>query len=158
MNQEKKQRLVKEYLASAKDLFETSMRMEDIFNYSTKKHAHAIAMEYINDNGKRRHYRYSKYRKHAFEFASAISSLLYQQPKNRVIALKVTNCPRWCELFWAILMCGYKPLLIDAKASKEGTANLLKQTNAIAIITDDLYLYNDINKFSVYDSVEDTHQ
>ena len=149
--------LVQEYLNSAKDLLNTSMRMEDIFNYSTQKHSQSIAMEYINDNGKIRHYKYSKYRRHAFEFASAISSLLYQQPKHRVIALKVTNCPRWCEMFWAILMCGYKPLLIDAKASKEGTENLLKQTNAIAIITDDLYLYT-INKFSVIDIVEESHE
>ena len=158
MKLEKKERLVKEYLASAKDLLNTSLRMEDIFNYSTKKHSRAIAMEYVNDNGKIRHYRYYKYRKHAFEFASAIASLLYQQPKNRVIGLKVANCPRWCEIFWAILMAGYKPLLIDAKASKEGTANLLKQTNAIALITDDLYLYKDVNKFSVYDIVEENHQ
>ena len=128
--------------------------MEDIFNFSTKKNLHAVAMEYTNDNGKIRHYRYSKYRKHAFAFASAISALLYQQPKNRVIALKVTNCPRWCEMFWAILMSGYKPLLIDAKASKEGTENLLIQTNAIAIVTDDMYLYS-ITKLSIYDIVEE---
>lgn len=128
--------------------------MEDIFNYSTKKYATAIAMEYTNDNGKIRHYRYYKYRKHVFEFASAIASLLYQQPKNRVIGLKVANCPRWCEMFWAILMCGYKPLLIDAKTSKEGTENLLKQTNAIAIVTDDMYLYS-TTKFSIYDIVEE---
>ena len=156
MNSEKQHKLVREYLSSAKELFGTSLRMEDIFNFSTKRNLHSVAMEYTNDNGKIRHYRYSKYRKHAFEFASAIASLLYQQPKNRVIALKVANCPRWCEMFWAILMCGYKPLLIDAKASKEGTENLLKQTNAIAIITDDMYLYS-ITKFSIYDIVEENH-
>lgn len=156
MKIEKQHKLAKEYLSSAQELFKTSLRMEDIFNFSTKRNLHSIAMEYTNDNGKIRHYRYSKYRKHAFEFASAISSLLYQQPKHRVIALKVANCPRWCEMFWAILMSGYKPLLIDAKASKEGTENLLKQTKAIAIVTDDMYLYS-ITKFSIYDIVEETH-
>ena len=81
MNREKQHKLVKEYLSSAEELFGTSLRMEDIFNFSTKRNLHSVAMEYTNDKGKIRHYRYSEYRKHACEFASAIASLLYQQRK-----------------------------------------------------------------------------
>ena len=38
-------------------------------------------------------------------------------------------------------MTGYRPLLIDAKTSKEGTENMIKQGKAIAVITDDAYQY-----------------
>ena len=54
----------------------------------------------------------------------------------------MTNSPSWGEVFWAILMCGYKPLLIDARTSKEGTDNLIAQGKAVAIITDDNFEYD----------------
>ena len=51
-------------------------------------------------------------------------------------------------------MSGYKPLLIDAKTSKEGTQNLITQSKAIAIITDDPYEY-DVTKITINDIIND---
>ena len=145
---------IQAFMEKANRLMSTSLTMEDIFNFSTKDNQKLRAFEFIDDNGKYRHYKYGKLRKHAYQHASVISNLLLQQPKNVPIVLKLANCPRWCEIFWAILMCGYKPLLIDAKTQKEGTQNLINQSHAIAIITDDECDYN-VNKITISDIINE---
>ncbi len=149
---------VTSFLARASKLESTSMKMEDIFRLTMNDNAKNVAAIFVNDKGKIRKYRYTKYKKHCYQFASVISNYLLQQPKNRPLVLKLANCPRWGELFWAILMSGYKPLLIDAKTSKDGTQNLINQSKAIAIITDDPYEYS-VTKLSLNDIIgERVHQ
>ena len=145
------------FLASAKELMNTSKRMEDIFYLTMKSNVRKVAVEYVNEKGKIKRYRYNKMRSHSYELASALSQYLIQQPKNVPIILKVSNSPHWGELFWAILMCGYKPLLIDAKTSKEGTIHVAEMSKAIAVITDDLNQYPFL-KISFDELVNEKHR
>lgn len=147
---------VKEFAAEANLLLTTSRTMEDIFVLSTKRNLKRVAVTYTNNEGKLKKYKYSRFRKHAFEIASILSNFMIQKPKNRPIVLKASNGPHWGEIFWAILMTGYKPLLVDAKTSKEGTENLIKQAKAVAIITDDNFNY-EVPKFSLRDILEEKH-
>ena len=144
------------YLNSALDLMKTSKRMEDIFNMTMKRNERKVAVQYVNSKGKIKKYRYNKMRSHTYELASALSQYLIQQPKNVPIVLKAANGPHWGEIFWAILMTGYKPFLIDAKTSKEGTENLAEMSKALAIITDDANQYP-IMKISISDLIEEKH-
>lgn len=145
---------VKACAEEANLLLSTSKTMEDIFNLSTKRNVKRLAVTYVDAKGKLKKYKYSLFRKHAYETASILANFMIQQPKNVPIVLKAANGPHWGEIFWAILMCGYKPLLVDAKTSKEGTDNLIKQGKAAAIITDDSYTY-DIPKFCLHDILEE---
>ena len=147
---------VSAFLQSAETLLRTSKRMEDIFYFTMKRNEKKIAVEYINDKGKLKHYKYKNMRGHAFELASSLSQYLIQQPKNVPIILKVANSPHWGEMFWAILMCGYKPLLIDARTSKEGTIHVAEMSKALAVITDDPYQYP-FTKISISDLIEEKH-
>ena len=146
-----------EFLQSAAQLLQTSKRMEDIFYFTMKKNERKIAVEYVNSKGKIKHYKYNKMRSHSYELASALSQYLIQQPKNRPVILKCANSPHWCEIFWAILMCGYKPLLIDARTSKEGTIHVAEMSKALAVVTDDLYQYP-FTKISMNDLLEVKHR
>ena len=148
---------VTSFLANAAELLKTSKRMEDIFYMTMKNNSKKVAVQYINSKGKIKKYRYNKMRSHAYELASALSSYLIQQPKNRPIILKVANSPHWGEMFWAILMCGYKPLLIDARTSQQGAMHVAEMSKALAIITDDPYQYQTITKISINDLVEEKH-
>ena len=148
------QNKVTNFLSRAKKLEQTSMRMEDIFRLTMNENHKCRAVMYVNENGKIRHYRYSKFKKHCVQFSGVIHNYLIQQKKHKPLVLKLANCPRWAELFWAILMAGYKPLLIDAKTSKDGTQNLIKQSGAIAIITDDPYDY-DVTKITINDIIKE---
>lgn len=145
---------VKACAEEANLLLNTSKTMEDIFNLSTRRNVKRIAVTYINAKGKLKKYKYSLFRKHSYEIASILSNFMIQQPKNVPIVLKAANGPHWGEIFWAILMCGYKPLLVDAKTSKEGTENLINQAKAAAIITDDSFNY-EVPKFSLHDILEE---
>ena len=144
------------FVGEASKLLETSRTMEDIFFATMKRNEKRVAVEYFNDKGKLKHYRYSKVRSNVYSIASIISNMLFQSEKHRPIVLKVANNPHWGEFFWAILMCGYKPLLVDAKTSKEGTQNLINQSNAIAIVTDDMFSY-DVLKISFADILAEKH-
>ena len=131
----------KAFLARAKDLLSTSRRMEDIFYAITKKNVRNVAVNYVNEEGKIKKYRYSYFRARCYAHASVLSKILFEKPKHKNIIIKLPNTPHWGEVFWAVLMTGYRPLLIDAKTSKEGTENMIKQGKAIAVITDDAYQY-----------------
>lgn len=148
---------VESFLNEASLLMKTSKTMEDIFYLTMKRNERNFAVEYINEKGKLVHYRYSKFRSHSYAIASILNNMLCQCEKHLPIVLKISNNPHWGEFFWAILMAGYKPLLIDAKASAEGTANLIKQSKAIAIVTDDMYKY-DVLKISFDDILAEKHK
>jgi len=142
------------FVSQTEMMLNTAKTMEDIFNVSTKKNAKYSAVSYFDAKGKHKKYKYSLFKQHTYVIASILSNYMIQMPKNLPIILKAANGPHWGEIFWAILMCGYKPLLVDAKATKEGTENLAKQSKAIAIITDDAFTY-DIPKFSLNDILAD---
>lgn len=147
---------VNAFVARANDLLSTSKTMEDIFVDSMKVNEKETAVEYIDEKGKIKSYEYSKMRSHAYADASVLSNFLCQKPKHLPIILKLSNGPHWGEIFWAILMCGYKPLLVDAKTTKEGTQNLIDQSKAIAIISDDAYQYS-VLKICFDDILEENH-
>ena len=86
---------VKTFLERAKNLEQTSMKMEDIFRLTMNDNSSNVAAIFVNDKGKIRKYRYSKYKKHCYQFAGVISNYLMQQEKNRPLVLKLANCPRW---------------------------------------------------------------
>jgi len=145
---------VKTFLDEAELLLSTSKRMEDIFLLTTKRNEKKIAVSYYNAKGKLRKYKYSLFRKHTFELASIISQFMCQKEKNVPIVLKLANGPHWGEIFWATLMAGYKPLLMDAKTTKAGTQNLIDQSHAVAIITEDPNEYS-VTKLSLEDMLSE---
>ncbi len=66
------------------------------------------------------------------------------------VGLKAQNSPNWPALYWAILMSGCSPLLLDAAAEPAMTAHLLNEAGAVAIITDDPAQY-ELKKISPED-------
>ena len=143
-------RQVQEFMEQASLLEKTSKTIEDIFSLTMERNKKEIAVQYVNNKGKIKKYNYQKMKQNTILFASTISKYLLDKPKHKPIVLKLANNPHWGELFYAILMSGYKPLLVNAKTSKEGTTNLINQSEAVAIITDDVYNY-DVIKLSLDD-------
>ena len=143
---------VSEFLGFAKNLDSTSKRMQDIYHLSIERNAKEVACIFVNENGKLKNYKYKKVRKNILGYAAVINSFLAEKEHNKPVVLKMANSPKWVETFWAILMNGFKPLLIDARTAKEGTQNLINQSKAVAIITDDVYEYT-VDKITVSDLV-----
>ncbi len=145
---------VNEYLAQAKQLLETKMTMEDIYNSIMSRNKNYVASEFFNEKGKLKHYKYKQVALNVEMYAFGISKKLKDQPKGSVVVLKHANSPVWPELFWAILMSGFRVLLVDARASKEGTENLVRQAKAVAVVTDDMFIYENVKKIVPEDLTE----
>ena len=127
---------MKKLVQRAPDLLKTSMTMQEIFlSITNKKHYRRKAITWIDEKGKDVSIKYKEYRSRTFELASKLSQRLSEIPSQSTVALKLKNNPQWPFAFWAILMCGYVPLLIDAKLPKENTEHLIDQGKARAIVT-----------------------
>lgn len=131
------------FFSSAEDLVtKTSRTMQDIFLMATNLHRREKAITYINQKNKVVSFKYKHYRSFCFEYASKLSESLKEFASDSIVALKLRNCPEWPLLFWGLLMSGYIPFLIDAKLPKENTENLLKQSKAVAIVTQEISSYS----------------
>lgn len=138
---------VRAFIDDAKLLDNTSKSMKDIYELAIVRNSKKVCAQYFSAKHKIVSYKYKDFAKNVQIAANAVHNLLKGQDKGRVVVLKLANGPHWGEVFYAILMAGYKPLLNDARSLKDGTLNLAIQSKAVAIISDDVYEY-DITKIS----------
>ena len=68
--------------------------------------------------------------------ASALSVVLSEYEHNSIIGIYMANSLEWIEIFWALLMCGYKPLLMNVRLDDITLNNVLEQHNIAAVISD----------------------
>ena len=68
--------------------------------------------------------------------SSSLDEMLGDIPKDSVIGLDMANSLLWIEMFWSILRCGYKVLLINSLLDSESIERLLKDAECRAIISD----------------------
>jgi|GEM_PF-4304577 len=68
--------------------------------------------------------------------AAILSFLLNDSPKNSFVGLSIPNNHELFILFWAVLMAGYAPLLLNPYSSDSVNANLLHDAGALFVITD----------------------
>ena len=135
------------FLAGATELLNTSRQFSDIYRYIMTNNSKNIYAEFFGANNKIKHYKYQKMDQNVKRFASYIKNKVKASENSRIV-LKMANSPSWGEVFWAILMSGFVPLLIDAKLPRENAENLAKQSKAVAIISDDNHEYS-ISKIRV---------
>ena len=57
-------------------------------------------------------------------------------PAGAVIGLYMDNSREWIEAFWAILLSGCRPLLMNLRLSREILDTALKDTDAVCVVTD----------------------
>ncbi|MBQ9457295.1 MAG: AMP-binding protein [Bacilli bacterium] len=125
------------FMGATAKLAETRQTFEDIYNAIMDRNPSAWASLYFDENGKPQHTTYGQTKDQVFTTASKLSALLSGTPRGSIVGLKLKNSPRWGVFFWAILMSGHAPLLIDARLAKENTNNLLRQAGAVGIVAND---------------------
>ncbi len=57
-------------------------------------------------------------------------------PQNSVIGIYMDNSLDWIRVFWAVLMCGYRPLLLNLRLSEQVIENVLAEYGVKAVISD----------------------
>jgi long-subunit acyl-CoA synthetase (AMP-forming) len=89
----------------------------------------SFACEFLED-GQIVKWTYEDYNRKIVKAASKLSRMYVNIDRDSYIALKMPNSPLWPVLFWATLMSGYKPLLVDAALGEKGTVYLMRQAGA----------------------------
>lgn len=70
------------------------------------------------------------------------------------VALQMDNSPYYYVAFWALLMAGYKPVLLDVNAPPALLEHILKQTGATAMVTNNLNVPDDIVRITPSEIIE----
>ena len=74
---------------------------------------------------------------------------------NSIIGLNMDNGIEWVQVFWAILMAGYRPLLINKRLSEDRLQDLLDTYDIEFVISDDfVFKTSTIHPSSLYNNVE----
>lgn len=68
--------------------------------------------------------------------ASTLKDLLGAAPQHNIVGLYMQNSLEWIEMFWAIITCGYCPLLLNTRMDVAVIDDLLTKYNVVAVISD----------------------
>ncbi|NLF26712.1 MAG: AMP-binding protein [Clostridiales bacterium] len=55
-------------------------------------------------------------------------------PEGSVVALRLPNSPEWVTLFWALLMAGFRPLLLSPDAPEDAVRHMVSEAGAREIV------------------------
>ena len=132
------------YYEHAEKLLASSKSIEDIFNLSfdvNPLNKNKNAFVYF-ESGKRKTIKYKDFKNETIKIAGKLNPFLKDITKHNFIALRISNNGYWPLLYYAILYLGYKVLLINNLIECSAVNDLLSQSDAKAIITDDNKTYN----------------
>lgn len=68
--------------------------------------------------------------------ALSLSKLLSDVAPGSVIGLSMDNSLSWIECFWAILLCGFRPLLINLRLLQEPVEGAIRDCDVQAVVSD----------------------
>ena len=131
------QSMVADWMGKTASLKDTAQTIEVLYQAIMGRDKKAIAYLYFDEDNKAKTVTYGEWDEQCKRAARQFSSLMKDVEKNSIVGLKIKNSPRWPILYWAIVMNGFVPLLIDARLPKENTDNLLRQAKAKALIAND---------------------
>ncbi|MBQ7408230.1 MAG: AMP-binding protein [Clostridia bacterium] len=67
---------------------------------------------------------------------SATAKLLNGAEQNEIIGLYLNNSLEWIKIFWSIIACGYRPLLLNSRASDATINGILNEYSVKKVICD----------------------
>ena len=79
---------------------------------------------------------YAQCRAQAIELSERLHALTKELPANAMIGLCMDNSAEWIALFWAILRCGFRPLLMNTRLD-DATLNTILNEHAVAAVVSD---------------------
>ena len=68
--------------------------------------------------------------------AAALKERFSELPPNAVVGIHMENSLSFIELFWAVLLCGWRPLLMNLRLDDKTLSQALSDSHAQAVISD----------------------
>ena len=79
---------------------------------------------------------YGEFRERTERMAGSLSVVLGNISKNSFIGIYMNNSEEWLEVFWAILMLGFRPMLVNNRMSKSVLEDIITKYDVKAVISD----------------------
>ena len=79
---------------------------------------------------------YGAFRDRIERISPTVAQALANVPKGKMVGLYMANSPEWLQLFWAILKCGYNPLLMNTRLPDDTLEGILAEYGVGAVISD----------------------
>ncbi|WP_461252189.1 AMP-binding protein, partial [Treponema sp. R8-4-B8] len=133
-------------------LFEKSRTMSSIYEVMTGDHLDSYASQWLNDAGDIVSVTFRTLDENVKSMAVYLSKKLSNSKKGCFVGVSMENSHLWQVCFWALLMAGFKPVLIDINHKEEMVDYIIKSSGAAAILGNDtLDLKSKIIKISLND-------
>ncbi len=97
--------------------------------------ADAVAAEYDDGDGIKK-ISFTDYENMTVSGALVLAQKLKDVEKNSFVGLRYANNPLWPAAFWAVILAGYRPLLLDANADDTQVRHVLREAGSRTIVTD----------------------
>lgn len=70
------------------------------------------------------------------QISAALSKRLARIPKGEIVGLYMENSVLWIQIFWSILRCGYRPLLMNLRMDMRLIENIITVYGVAAVVSD----------------------
>ena len=125
---------IKEYIAHRHKLLEKcKTNFEDIFKLMFYDESNVLFEE--SDGYRIRKITYGESKKRVDLIARNIKKKLVRSDDQTSIAIYLDNSATWIETFWAILKCGYRPLLLNMRLDDASLVYAMEITNTKLVIS-----------------------
>jgi long-subunit acyl-CoA synthetase (AMP-forming) len=71
--------------------------------------------------------------------AKSLQGVLREVPAQSIVAIAMQNSVEWIETFWAVLLCGYRPLLVNLRLDSSSLNEVLQSAKVQVVISDSLH-------------------
>lgn len=79
---------------------------------------------------------YGECRNEILRLAKTVKGKLHFVPENGIVGIYMENSLEWIEIFWAVIMAGFRPLLMNLRLSDAVLESVLDDTCVCAVISD----------------------
>lgn len=107
---------------------------ENFFSYMFSERDNIMAE--IPDGYKIKRVTYGQCADRIKELAPSFEGALSGIPKGSIIGLYMSNSVEWIETLWCLLMCGYRPLLLNSRMTDELLEKILADNGISAVVSD----------------------
>ncbi|MCL2185734.1 MAG: aminotransferase class I/II-fold pyridoxal phosphate-dependent enzyme [Treponema sp.] len=108
--------------------------MSSIYNIMTGDYLDSPASQWLNESDKIVTVTFRELNDNVKSMAKYLSDKLGANQKGKFVGLSMDNSHLWQVCFWALLMSGYKPVLIDINHKEEMVDYIIESSGAQAIL------------------------
>lgn len=125
---------------------------ENLFELMFSEHDNVMAE--MSDGFRIKQVTYGESKSNILALRPVLKQALKDVPSGSMVGLYMDNSVKWIEMFWVILSCGYNPLLMNLRMSKDVLEDIISVYGVPAVISEgEAFSANTLLADSLYASV-----